>query len=81
MKVEECDGARLIADETLFYIKAARDNELKALERYHVGLTEIVEVAESERILARAEVDAAVAEVRVWQAILDTMPRETSAPS
>jgi outer membrane protein len=66
------DKTRRIADETLFYVKAARDNEVKALERYRVGLTDVVEVAEAERIVARAEADAAVAEVRVWQAILDT---------
>jgi len=64
------ENARRIADETPVLVKAARENEIKALERYKVGLTNIVEVAEAERILARAEVEDAQAEVRVWRAIL-----------
>ena len=64
------DNARQIADETPVLIKAAKDNEKKALERYRVGLSTIVEVAEAERILARAEVEDAVAQVRVWRSIL-----------
>jgi outer membrane protein len=66
------DNARRIADETPVLIKAAKENEIKALERYRVGLSTIVEVAEAERILARAEVEDAVAEVRVWRSILAT---------
>jgi outer membrane protein TolC len=64
------DSARRIADETPKLVEAARENETKALARYKVGLTDIVEVAEAERILARAEVEDALAEVRVWRAIL-----------
>lgn len=64
------ENARRIADETPVLIKAAKENEIKALERYRVGLSTIVEVAEAERILARAEVEDAVAEVRVWRSIL-----------
>jgi outer membrane protein TolC len=66
------EEARRIADETQFLITSARENELKALERYRVGLSNIVEVAESEEILARAEMEYAVAQVRVWQGILET---------
>jgi outer membrane protein TolC len=64
------DSARRIADETPKLVEAARENETKALARYKFGLTDIVEVAEAERILARAEVEEALAEVRVWRAIL-----------
>jgi len=64
------ENAKRIADETPRLVKAARDTELRALERYKVGLTDIIEVAESEEILARAEVEDAVADVRVWRAIL-----------
>lgn len=64
------DSARRIADETPKLVEAARENEVKALARYKFGLTDIVEVAEAERILARAEVEEALAEVRVWRAIL-----------
>jgi outer membrane protein TolC len=66
------DNAKRIADETQVLLLSARENELKALERYRVGLSNIVEVAEAEEILERAEIEAAVAEVRVWQAILQT---------
>ena len=66
------DSARRIADETPVLITAAKENEIKALERYRVGLSTIVEVAEAERILARAEVEDAIAEVRVWRSILAT---------
>jgi outer membrane protein TolC len=66
------DNAKRVADETQVLLLSARENELKALERYRVGLSNIVEVAESEEILERAEIEAAVAEVRVWQAILQT---------
>jgi outer membrane protein len=66
------DNARRIADETPVLIKAAKENEIKALERYRVGLSTIVEVAEAERILARADVEDSIAEVRVWRSILAT---------
>jgi len=66
------DNARRIADETDILLISARENELKALERYRVGLSNIVEVAEAEEILERAEIESAVARVRVWQAILQT---------
>jgi outer membrane protein TolC len=64
------DNARRIADETPVLIKAAKDNETKALARYRTGLSNIVEVAEAEQILARAQVTDAVAQVRVWRSIL-----------
>ena len=64
--------ARRVADETPIMVKAARENAVKTVERYKVGLANIVNVSEAERILARAEVDDAIAQVRVWKAILAT---------
>lgn len=64
------DYAKKIANETPILVKAARDTEMRAVERYKVGLTDIVDVAQAERILARAEVENAVADVRVWRALL-----------
>jgi outer membrane protein TolC len=64
--------ARRVADETPIMVKAARENAVKTVERYKVGLANIVNVSEAERILARAEVDDALAQVRVWKAILAT---------
>lgn len=62
--------AKRIADETPVLVKAAQENQIKTLERYKVGLTNIVAVAEAERLLARAEVENAIAQVEVWRAIL-----------
>lgn len=59
-----------VAAETNTLVVAARENEIKAKERYRVGLTNVVEVAEAEQILARAEMEDAVAQINVWQAQL-----------
>ncbi len=62
--------AKRIADETPTLVRAARENQIKTLERYKVGLTNIVSVAEAERLLAKAQVEDAIAQVEVWRAIL-----------
>lgn len=62
--------AKRIADETPTLVSAARENQVKTLERYKVGLTNIVAVAEAERLLAKAQVEDAIAQVEVWRAIL-----------
>ncbi|HEY9714274.1 MAG TPA: TolC family protein, partial [Chroococcales cyanobacterium] len=63
-------NARRLADETPVMVKAARENETKALERYRVGLTNVLEVAEAQRILQAAVVRDANAQVNIWRAIL-----------
>ncbi|MBX9567743.1 MAG: TolC family protein [Candidatus Obscuribacterales bacterium] len=62
--------ARRIADETPTLVRAARENQVKTLERYGVGLSDMVAVAQAERMLAGAEVENAIAQVEVWRAIL-----------
>lgn len=62
--------SRRIADETPVMVNAARENQVKTLERYSVGLSDMVAVAQAERMLAQAEVENAVAQVQVWRAIL-----------
>lgn len=62
--------AEEIADETPTLLTAARENEIKAKERYRVGLTNVIEVAEAERILARAQAEDIEAQLKVWQALL-----------
>jgi outer membrane protein len=64
------DNARRLANETPVLITAARDNEMKASERYRVGLSNVLEVAEAQRILQNALVQDAVAQVRIWRALL-----------
>jgi outer membrane protein TolC len=62
--------SRRIAEETPHLVQAARQNEIKVLERYEAGLTNMVAVAEAERILAEAEVEDALAWIEVWRSIL-----------
>jgi outer membrane protein TolC len=62
--------SRRIADETPIMVEAAKENEVKSLERYKTGLANIVAVAEAERILAKADVEDAIAQIQVWRSIL-----------
>jgi outer membrane protein len=64
------DNARRLAEETPALVTAAKETELKATERYRVGLTNILEVAEAQRILQNALVKDAVAQIRIWRALL-----------
>ncbi len=64
------EGARKIAQETPIELEAARAAERQATARYQAGLTSVVEVAESQRLLAQAEIDDAQARLGVWQAML-----------
>jgi outer membrane protein len=64
------EKAQQVAEETPVLVFAARENEIKSRERYRVGLCDVVEVAEAERILANAEVRDALAQVAVWRSIL-----------
>jgi len=64
------DETRRIARETPTLVQAARENEIKMVERYRTGLTNMVSVAEAERVLARAEVEDAIAQIEVWRSVL-----------
>jgi outer membrane protein len=50
--------------------QAATEAESRARARYDSGLASIIEVAESQRLLAQADVDDAVARLGVWRALL-----------
>ncbi|MBU6452235.1 MAG: TolC family protein [Cyanobacteria bacterium REEB67] len=63
-------NALKIAEQTPTLVLSARENEDKALERYRVGLCNILEPAEAQRILQNAAMQDAVAQVRVWRALL-----------
>lgn len=63
-------GALAVAQETPVALAAARVTEAQALARYRAGLVTVVEVAEAERILARAEVEDSVARLRIRRAHL-----------
>jgi len=59
-----------IAHNTPVERQAATDAESRARARYDSGLASITEVAESQRLLAQAEADDAVARLGVWRALL-----------
>jgi outer membrane protein TolC len=61
------ERARQVAANTPLFVEAAKETEMRSKERYKVGLNTIVDVTESERLLAKAQVDNAVAQVGVWR--------------
>jgi outer membrane protein len=63
-------AAYQIAANTPQQLQAARDSDTQARARYEAGLTNALEVAEAQRLLAEAESDNAVAQLAVWRAIL-----------
>lgn len=52
-------------------VSAARDAHAQAAARYQSGLSSINDVADAQRRLAQAEIDAALVELAVWRAQLD----------
>lgn len=62
------DAARRVAANTPLELEAARALQAQARARYDAGLTDALEVAESERILRHAETDDVVARLDVWRA-------------
>lgn len=59
-----------IAANTPRLLQAARDTDAQARARYDAGLTNVLEVAEAQRLLAEAESEGAVANLAVWRALL-----------
>lgn len=64
------DSARKISENTPKQLKAVQDTLTRARARYEFGLTNVIEVAEAQRLLAQAEIDDAVARLAVWRALL-----------
>jgi outer membrane protein len=58
-----------IAQNTPIALAAARQAETQARVRYQSGLTNLVEVAEAESLLAQAERDDAVARINAWRGL------------
>ena len=63
-------AAQRIAENTPVRLKAARALQTQARARYDAGLTEVLEVAEAERMLRQAETDDILARLDVWRARL-----------
>jgi outer membrane protein len=62
--------ARAIAANTPVQLAAAQQSESQARARYQAGLTSIIEVADTQSLLAQAEVQDQLARVDVWRALL-----------
>jgi outer membrane protein TolC len=75
------DGARRIAENTPAELEAARALQVQARARYGAGLAEILEVAEAERILRRAETEDAIARLDVWRARFEMAAAEGNLAS
>ena len=63
-------GALRVARQTPAALSAARTAEQQAVARYKSGLSNVVEVADTDRLLAQAELDDAVARLEVRRALL-----------
>ena len=64
------EAARAIAENTPVQLAAAEQTETRARARYEAGLTDVMEVAEAQNLLAAAEYENAAAHVDVWRALL-----------
>lgn len=64
------ESARKIAANNEIQVKAAAETLTRAKVRYEYGLANIIEVADAQRLLAQAEIEAAVAKLAVWRAML-----------
>jgi outer membrane protein len=64
------DAARAVAANTPVQLAAAQQSEAQARARYEAGLASIVEVADTQNLLAQAEYQDALAKVEVWRALL-----------
>jgi outer membrane protein TolC len=63
--------ARRIAEQTPKEVADARTGFEQANAQYRAGLAPILEVAESQRLLAQAEIDDSLAKLAVWRALLE----------
>ena len=63
-------GARRVAQSTPAELDAARAAQQQAAARYKSGLGSIVEIADADRLLTRAEIDNSLANLGVWRALL-----------
>jgi outer membrane protein TolC len=63
-------AARAIAQQVPLVVEAARSAHAQATARYQAGLSSLTDVADAQRRLAQAELDAALADLTVWRARL-----------
>jgi outer membrane protein TolC len=63
-------AAREVAGHAQVIVEAARAVEAQATARYRAGLSSMTDVADAQRRLAQAEIDAALAGLAIWRARL-----------
>lgn len=63
------EGARQVAANTPVQLEAARTTEAEERARYQAGLATIVEVTDSQSLLAQAEIENSLARLGVWRAL------------
>jgi len=74
-------ATRAVAANTPVQLAAAQQSESQARARYQAGLASLVEVAETQSLLAQAEYQDQIARVDVWRALLaEAVARGTLAP-
>jgi outer membrane protein len=66
---DQLKSAQLVAQQTPIELAAAQQSERQSQARYQSGLATLVEVADAENFLARAEVDDSVARLDVWHGL------------
>ncbi len=64
------EAARRIARNTPVQLEAAQQAQKQAAARYRAGLSDVVNVADAERLLTQAAIDNALARLGVWRALL-----------
>lgn len=63
------DGARRVAQNTPVELQAAQQSEAQARARFQAGVGTIVDVAQAQNLLVRAEIDDSLARLGIWRAL------------
>jgi outer membrane protein len=63
-------ASRAVAANTPVQLAAAQESEAQARARYQAGLASIIEVADTQNLLAQAEIQDQLARIDVWRGLL-----------
>lgn len=64
------EAARQLAANAPVQLNFARAAHEQSLARYRAGLSSIIDVADAQRVLTQAEIDAGLARLGIWRALL-----------
>lgn len=65
------ESAQEIAKEAKTQLEAAKISEMQITARFKAGLGTVIEVADSERLLTKSEIEDSIARLGIWQALLN----------